>query len=63
MATRKLIIFKHSSKLGDCAAHKLFEAVEVKRREGVLVPRKYADYEVTINKEDIPQEVEVIVKE
>lgn len=63
MATRKLIIFKHSTKLGDCAAHKLFEAVEVKRKEGVLVPRKYADYEVTINKEDIPQEVEVIVKE
>jgi CRISPR-associated protein Csd2 len=41
----------------------LFEAVEVKRKEGVLVPRKYADYEVTINKEGIPQEVELIVKE
>ena len=59
MAVRELIVFKHSKGLGDCPAYKLFDAVEVKRNEGVVYPRKYQDYTVEIHKEKIPDSVEV----
>lgn len=60
MAVRDLIVFKHSRELGDCPAYKLFDAVEVKKDDTVEYPRRYQDYNVTINKEAIPESVEVI---
>lgn len=54
MAVRQLIIFKHSSELGNAPAHKLFETVSVKRKEGVKVPRSYGDYDVAIDETAIP---------
>lgn len=62
MAVRELIVFKHSKELGDCPAYKLFEAVEVKKKDEILYPRKYQDYEVTVHEEQIPDTVEVIRK-
>lgn len=62
MAVRKLIVFKHSKELGDCPSHKLFDAVEVKKHEQVVYPRKYSDYEVTLHNDQIPETVEVIEK-
>lgn len=62
MASRKLIVFKHTSKLGNAPAHKLFEAVTVKRKECVIHPRDFSDYEVTIDKALLPEGVEVIEK-
>lgn len=62
MAVRELIVFKHSKELGDCPAYRLFDAVEVTRKEDVAYPRKYRDYEVEIHTEQIPQSVEVIRK-
>ncbi|NCB94331.1 MAG: type I-C CRISPR-associated protein Cas7/Csd2 [Clostridia bacterium] len=62
MAVRELIVFKHSKELGDCPAYKLFEAVEVKRKEDVVYPRKYKDYEVLIHEEEIPEKVEMTRK-
>ena len=59
MAVRELIVFKHSKELGDCPAYKLFDAVEVQKKDDVLYPRKYQDYTVTIHKEQIPDTVEV----
>ena len=59
MAVRELVVFKHSKELGDCPAYKLFDAVEVKKNEGVEYPRKYQDYTVTIHNECIPESVEV----
>ena len=59
MAVRELIVFKHSKELGDCPAYKLFDAVEVKKNEGVEYPRKYQDYTVTIHNESIPESIEV----
>lgn len=59
MAVRELIVFKHSKELGDCPAYKLFDAVEVKRKEWVEYPRKYQDYTVEIHEDGIPQTVEV----
>ena len=33
MAVRELIVFKHSKELGDCPAYKLFDSVEVRKKE------------------------------
>ncbi len=59
MAVRELIVFKHSKELGDCPAYKLFDAVEVRKKDGVEYPRKYQDYEIEIREEVIPTTVEV----
>ena len=63
MATQKLIIFKHDSALGNAPSHKLFDLVKIVKKEDVVVPRKFADYEVAVpKKEDIPSGVEIIEK-
>lgn len=62
MAVRELIVFKHSKELGDCPAYKLFDVVEVKRKEGVEFPRRYQDYAVEIHEDAIPQTVEMTRK-
>lgn len=59
MAVRELIVFKHSKETGDCPAYRLFDAVEVKKLDGIMYPRKYADYSVVIHDEMIPESVEV----
>ena len=59
MAVRELIVFKHSKELGDCPAYKLFDSVRVEKKEGVLYPRKYQDYVVTIDEACIPDSVEM----
>ena len=59
MAVRELIVFKHSKELGDCPAYKLFDAIEVKKNDGVEYPRKYQDYTITINEDAIPDSVEM----
>ena len=56
MAVRELIIFKHASELGNAASYKLFDAVTVKKADGVAVPRKFSDYTVTVS-EDLPEGV------
>lgn len=59
MAVRELIVFKHSKELGDCPAYKLFDAIEVRKKEGVEFPRSYQDYIVEIHEESIPDSVEM----
>jgi CRISPR-associated protein Csd2 len=60
MAARKLIVFKHESDLGNAPAHLLFDLVDVKRCAGVRVPREFSDYEVTIQRDNLPSGVELI---
>ena len=48
MAVRELIVFRHDSELGNAPAYKLFDAVQVARKESVTVPRSYGDYTVTV---------------
>ena len=59
MAVRELIVFKHSKELGDCPAYKLFDAVEVRKKEEIEYPRKYQDYTIQIHEEMIPDSVEM----
>lgn len=44
MAVRSLVVFKHDSELGNAPSYKLFDAVSVKRKEGIEYPRSFADY-------------------
>ena len=60
MAVRDLIIFKHSSELGNAPAHKLFDAVRVERAGFDGVPRQYKDYNVIIDSGAIPDGVECV---
>lgn len=61
MSARKLVIFKHSTELGCCQSHVLFDAVKVERLSKDLPPRSFKDYKVTVSR-DIPQGVEIIEK-
>ena len=49
MAVRELIVFKHSSELGNAPAYKLFDAVTVHRRDPTTPARSYRDYTVTVS--------------
>jgi len=59
MSKRKLIVFKHDSKLGNAPAHTLFEMVKVSADK--LLVRDYSDYQITVpTQEQMPQGVTVI---
>lgn len=59
MAVRKLYVFKHSSALGNAPSYKLFDLIDVRRREGVSVARNFKDYDITFDSEHVPEDVEV----
>ena len=70
-----LIIFKHvgtdsdlaqrvrQAKLGCAPAHKLFDLIEVRKKESVVYPRSYHDYNAIIHLNHVPKGVEVGFKE
>lgn len=60
MATRGLYVFKHESQLGSAPAHDLFARIQPKLKEGVMVPRKFDDYSVSVDVANLPQGVELI---
>jgi len=62
MATRKLLVFKHASDLGNAPSHLLFDRVTVARKPEVTAPRSFSDYTVTINRDNLPAGVELIEK-
>ena len=54
MAVRKLIVFQHDSELGCAPAYKLFDMLDVKRRNPTIPAREYSDYDVTIDFAKLP---------
>jgi CRISPR-associated protein Csd2 len=62
MATRRLVIFKHDSELGNAPSHRLFELVKVYKKTDANPPRQYADYEVSLDTANLPAGVTVIEK-
>lgn len=66
-----LILFKHigtdtdgkqrirQQKLGCAPAHKLFELVEVSKKDGVKNPRSYRDYDAVVHMNKLPKGVEI----
>jgi CRISPR-associated protein Csd2 len=53
MATRKLIVFKHATALGNAPAHVLFERVKVERVDADKPPRAFSDYRVTLDGKEL----------
>lgn len=62
MATRGLFVFKHESELGNAPAHALFERIQARLKDGVTVPRNFADYEVTMDESAMPPGVTLLRK-
>jgi CRISPR-associated protein Csd2 len=62
MATRKLIVFKHDSDLGNAPSHLLFDRVTVTRSKSANPPRHFSDYTVRIEHRDLPAGVTIIDK-
>ena len=58
MSAQKLILFRHDSMLGNAPANKLFDLVKVERTTD-NVPRSFSDYQVTIDKTQLPAGVSV----
>lgn len=57
MAMRELIVFRHESELGNAPAYRLFERVKVQKKTGEQPARQYADYDVSVNTEGLPNGV------
>jgi len=51
---RGLYVFSHESGLGNAPANQLLERVTARRHEGVLAPRMFTDYEVSVRDADLP---------
>ncbi|MEQ1661352.1 MAG: type I-C CRISPR-associated protein Cas7/Csd2 [Thiobacillus sp.] len=62
MATRGLFVFKHESELGNAPAHALFERIQAHLKDGVTVPRNFADYEVEVDEAAMPPGVTLLRK-
>ncbi len=56
MSCRGLYVFSHENGLGNAPAHQLFDRLELRLRDGVTTPRRFADYVVTLNR-DLPEGV------
>lgn len=73
MTTRKLIIFRHANALGNAPAHRLFDLVQIGRNvdgefralddrglSNLPPARKFTDYSVNIDREGLPEGVEIL---
>jgi len=63
MATRKLIIFKHDTALGNAHAHELFDLVRLVRNDNSnKPPRAFSDYKLDFDPSKVPAGVTADVK-
>lgn len=72
MSSRRLIVFKHDSAMGVAPAHRLFDRVTVGRRidgepraldsrlDNYPPARAYADYHVSIDRDGLPEGIEIL---
>jgi CRISPR-associated protein Csd2 len=54
MSCRGLYIFTHDNAFGNAPAHTLFDKINAKLKSDVSVPRKFSDYQVTIDDTNMP---------
>ncbi len=62
MSARGLYVFKHKDALGNAPASDLFQRVSIKLKNDVEVARNPDDYELAIDKADMNEGVELIIK-
>ncbi len=60
MGTRKLIVFEHASRMGNAPVQQLFNSVTVERRSKTGPARDFADYTVSIARDQVPQGVTIV---
>ena len=60
MSARRLIVFKHDSMLGNAPANKLFDLVSIEQIDKEKSSRNFADYRIGIDRENCPDNVEII---
>lgn len=60
MSSRKLLVFRHQSPLGNAPSHALFDLVKVERAGNGGPPRSFEDYRVSVDRDKLPQNVELI---
>ena len=60
MSARRLIVFKHSSVLGNAPANKLFDLVSIEQIEKEKASRSFSDYRIELDRENCPANVEII---
>jgi CRISPR-associated protein Csd2 len=73
MASRKLIVFRHAGALGNASASELFKRVKTRRvfkgeryepgddnLDNVPPARSFSDYDIKIDRENLPEGVEII---
>lgn len=61
MNARRLMVFEHETALGNAPAHKLLDAVQVKRKPNSEGPaRAFSDYEISLNDSAMPAGVSVL---
>jgi CRISPR-associated protein Csd2 len=59
MATRGLITFKHEAKMGNAPAYELFDRIKVKKIDKNVPARKFSDYQIEIDHENMPAGIEI----
>lgn len=59
MTARMLVIFKHNNHLGNARSTDLFERLIIEKKPDIEVPRSYSDYEIKLNKENLPSGIEI----
>jgi CRISPR-associated protein Csd2 len=62
MATRKLIVFKHATALGNAPAHQLFDMVKLVRKDTSKPARSFSDYELEFDPSKAPAGVTEEIK-
>lgn len=64
MTARKLYVFKHATKLGNAASHRLFERIKVdpvqEVRDSIRPARSFTDFTVVANRHQMPAGVELV---
>lgn len=60
MATRGVYVFKHDSKMGNAQVHDLFDRIKTVRKESSIPARKFSDYSIVIDKDELPSGLELI---
>lgn len=62
MCPRKLIVFRHQSKIGNAPSGILFDLIQVNKNNPETPSRDFKDYTITINHLGVPKGVELIEK-
>ncbi len=57
MSCRGLYVFSHDDRLGVAPAHTLFDRFSATLKEEVEAPRKFTDYHIKMNEENLPEGV------